>query len=171
MNTFNLAGKNLVLIGMPGVGKSTIGVLLAKELSRSFLDTDVFIQSQESRRLREIIRDEGMNVFRALEERYILTLDCREHVIATGGSVVYSPAAMEHLRSDGVLVHLSLPIEVLETRVSDLKARGVVCAEGQSLPDLYSERMPLYARYSNAEVDCAGMSHEQVVSTILRLVN
>ncbi|GMV91912.1 MAG: hypothetical protein AMXMBFR82_16900 [Candidatus Hydrogenedentota bacterium] len=171
MSVFNLAGKNLVLIGMPGVGKSTIGVLLAKELSRSFLDTDVFIQSQESRRLREIIRDEGMNVFRALEERYILTLDCREHVIATGGSVVYSPAAMEHLRSDGVLVHLSLPIDILATRIGDLNARGVVRSDGQSLPDLYAERMPLYARYRDAEVECAGQSHEQVVAAILRLLN
>ena len=162
-----LGEKNIVLIGMPGVGKSTIGVLLAKEMSRAFLDTDVLIQSQEGRRLREIIGEEGMDVFRALEERYILTLDCREHVIATGGSAVYSEPAMDHLRAHGVVVHLTLPIAVLESRIANLETRGVVHASGQNLRDLYEERLPLYARYRHCEVDCAKRSHEDVVNAIV----
>jgi len=162
-----LGEKNIVLIGMPGVGKSTIGVLLAKELSRAFLDTDVQIQSQEGRRLREIIGEEGMDVFRALEERYLLMLDCRERVIATGGSAVYSEPAMDHLRAHGVVVHLTLPIAILESRIANLEARGVVHAAGQSLWDLYRERLPLYARYRHCEVDCANRSHEDAVNAIV----
>lgn len=165
-----LGKKNLVLIGMPGVGKSTIGVLLAKELSRAFLDTDVLIQSQEGRRLREIIRDEGMDAFRAMEERYILTIDCSEHVIATGGSVVYSEAAMKHLRANGILVHLTLPIAVLEKRVGDLDARGVVRAESQDLRELLDERLELYAAYRDVAIDCSEKDHEQVVRAVLNCI-
>jgi shikimate kinase len=162
-----LGQKNVVLIGMPGVGKSTVGVLLAKELSRAFLDTDVLIQSQEGRRLRDIIREEGMDVFGALEERYILTLDCREHVIATGGSAVYSEPAMSHLRANGIIIHLSLSLAILETRIRDLDARGVVRSDRQSLRDLYDERMPLYARHRDAVIDCSNKTHEQVVCAIV----
>lgn len=165
-----LGQKNVVLIGMPGVGKSTVGVLLAKELSRAFLDTDVLIQSQEGRRLRDIIREEGMDVFGALEERYILTLDCREHVIATGGSAIYSEPAMSHLHANGVIIHLSLPLAVLETRIRDLDARGVVRADDQGLCDLYGERMPLYARHRDAEIDCSDKTHEQIVDAILAVL-
>jgi shikimate kinase len=165
-----LGQKNVVLIGMPGVGKSTVGVLLAKELSRAFLDTDVLIQSQEGRRLRDIIREEGMDVFGALEERYILTLDCREHVIATGGSAVYSEPAMSHLRANGIIIHLSLPLAVIETRIRDLDARGVVRSYRQNLRDLYDERMPQYVRHRDAEIDCSDKTHEQVVCAILAVL-
>jgi shikimate kinase len=165
-----LGGRNVVLIGMPGVGKSTVGVLLAKELSRAFLDTDVLIQSQEGRRLRDIIGEEGMDVFRALEERYILTLDCHEHVIATGGSAVYSEPAMSHLRANGVIIHLTLPLSVLETRIQDLDARGVVRSANKNLCELYLERMPLYARYRDTKIDCSGQTHEEVVNAILAVL-
>ncbi len=166
----NLGEKNIVLIGMPGVGKSTIGVLLAKELSRAFLDTDVLIQSQEGRRLRDIIREDGIEVFRALEERYILTLDCREHVVATGGSAIYSEPAMQHLRGRGVVVHLALPIELLDRRIRSLDDRGVVRAEGQSLRELYEERLPLYTRYRDCEVSCARRNHDDVVGAVIAAI-
>ncbi|MCC6698368.1 MAG: shikimate kinase [Candidatus Hydrogenedentes bacterium] len=164
-------GKNLVLIGMPGVGKSTAGVLLAKELSRGFLDTDVVIQSHEGRRLRDIIEREGVIAFRAIEERYLLGLECHGVVIATGGSAVYSEPAMRHLRDHGIVVHLSLPIEQIEQRVHDLEARGIVRAEGQTLLELYEERQPLYCRYRHCEVDCAGQNHEAVVQAIIAAVS
>ena len=111
---------NIVLIGMPGVGKSTVGVLLAKALSRDFADTDLYIQSRECRRLQEILDGHGRDVFLILEERYVLTLDMQGYVIATGGSVVYSKHAMEHLAATGVIVHLELPFELLERRLSTI---------------------------------------------------
>ena len=112
--------NNIVLIGMPGVGKSTVGVLLAKALSRDFTDTDLYIQSRECRRLQDILDGHGRDIFLTLEERYILTLDCRGHVIATGGSVVYSEPAMDHLADAGIIVHLDLPFDQLERRINNL---------------------------------------------------
>ncbi|MCC6486667.1 MAG: shikimate kinase [Candidatus Hydrogenedentes bacterium] len=163
--------RNIVLIGMPGVGKSTAGVLLAKELSRDFLDTDVVLQSHEGRRLCEIIEHDGMDAFRALEERYILGLNRSGVVIATGGSAVYSEPAMRHLRDHGNIVHLSLPIEQIEQRVRNLEVRGVVRAKGQSLRELYEERQLLYCRYRHCEVDCTGRNHEEVVQAIIATIS
>lgn len=159
--------SNIVLIGMPGVGKSTIGVLLAKELSRGFTDTDVFIQSRECRRLQEILDGEGRDTFLTLEERYVLTLDCRGHVIATGGSVVYSADAMEHLAGAGAIVHLDLPFGPLERRISNLPTRGVVMASGQTLRTLYDERQPLYQRYADISVPCEDLTHDETVLAVV----
>jgi len=161
---------NLVLIGMPGVGKSTVGVLLAKALSRSFVDTDVLIQAHEGRRLQEILDAQGTAVFRGLEERHILALACRAHVIATGGSVVYSEAAMRHLRTGGVAVYLALPLRVLEKRITNLDSRGVVMASTQSFAALYEERRPLYERYADLTIHCRGLNHEQAVARIMDAV-
>jgi shikimate kinase len=158
---------NLILIGMPGCGKSTLGVLLAKALSRNFVDTDLLIQSTECRRLQEIIEDIGMAAFRTMEERYVLTLDCAGCVIATGGSVVYSEAAMEHLKSRGTAVFIDLPLETIRTRVEDMDSRGVVRAPGQSLDELYAERLPLYRRFADVTVAAEGLTHEQAVQRIL----
>jgi len=158
---------NIVLIGMPGVGKSTVGVLLAKTLTRNFLDTDVAIQSAEQRRIMDIIQSEGAEGFCSLEEGHVLGLDCKGCVIATGGSVVYSEAAMGHLRAGGLTVHLLLPLERLSERLSNLDARGVVRLQGQSLDALYEERMPLYSRNAVVEIDCSGLTHEQVVDRIV----
>lgn len=159
--------NNIVLIGMPGVGKSTVGVLLAKALSRNFTDTDVFIQSLECRRLQDILDGHGKDTFLALEERYVLTLDLQGHVIATGGSVVYSQPAMEHLRDRGIIVHLDLPFDVLERRINNLPSRGVVMASGQTLRTLYDERQPLYRHYADIAVPCEGLGHDEVVLAIL----
>lgn len=162
--------RNIVLIGMPGVGKSTVGVLLAKVTSRSFLDTDVLIQSRERRRLQNILDAEGTSAFRAMEERHILSLDCHGHVIATGGSVVYSDRAMAHLKAAGIVVHLALPLPLLVRRLTDLDSRGVVMGPRQTLRDLYEERRPLYEKYADVTVQCEGRTHEQVVDAVARAV-
>ena len=159
--------RNIVLIGMPGAGKSTCGVLLAKALSRGFLDTDVHIQAEEGRRLQEMIDARGTAEFCRLEERHVLSLSCSGCVIATGGSVVYSPAAMEHLSSSGVVIYLRLPLAALEKRLSDLEVRGVVMAPGQTLRELFAERSPLYRRYAEITIGCESLTHEEVVREII----
>ncbi len=160
--------QNIILIGMPGAGKSTIGVLLAKALSRDFADTDVLIQAAEGRRLQEIIDADGLDEFLALEERHVLALNLRGTVIATGGSVVYSDPAMTHLKQHGQVVYLQLPLPHLEARITDMGSRGVVIAPWQNLADLYHERLPLYEHFADFTIDCAGLSHGQVVQAIVQ---
>ena len=159
--------ENIVLIGMPGAGKSTVGVLLAKALSWSFLDTDVYLQAREGRRLQDIIDAEGLDAFCRLEERYVLSLDCRQHVIATGGSVIYSERAVRHLKSNGLAVYLDLPLDLLERRVGDLHARGVVIARGQTLAALHAERDGLYRRHADWIIDGAGKTQDQLVTEVV----
>ena len=165
-----MALSNLVLIGMPGVGKSTVGVLLAKATSRDFLDTDVFIQAREGRALQAILDAEGRDAFCRLEERYTLALDCRDHVIATGGSVVYSRAAMTHLRNSGAVVHLTLPLALLEQRITNMAWRGIVMAPGQTLAQVYAQREPLYRQWADVTVPCDGRTADQVVADVLAAI-
>ncbi|HNR34615.1 MAG TPA: shikimate kinase [Candidatus Hydrogenedentes bacterium] len=160
--------RNVVLIGMPGVGKSTVGVLLAKALSRSFIDTDVHLQAREGRRLQDIIDTDGLDRFRAIEENFILSLDCREHVVATGGSVVYSERAMAHLRRSGPVVYLYLPLEPLYARVTNLDSRGIVMAPGQTFAELFDERQPLYAKHADVTIHCAGLNHDETAAAIVQ---
>ncbi len=160
--------KNIILIGMPGAGKSTVGVLLAKALSCDFVDTDILIQAAEGRRLQEIIDADGLDNFLALEERHVLALDVHGAVIATGGSVVYSDPAMTHLKQQGQVAYLKLPLPDLEARISDMDSRGVVIAPWQNLADLYHERLPLYEHFADVTIDCAGLSHGQVVQAIIQ---
>lgn len=159
---------NIVLIGMPGVGKSTIGVLLAKALSRDFVDTDVLIQAAEGRRLQELIDAKGLDAFLALEERHVAALDVHQSVIATGGSVVYSDSAMAHLKQNALVIYLRLPLEDLEARLTNMDARGVVIAPWQSLADLYHERLPLYEHFADITIDSAGLTHDQTVQAVVR---
>ena len=159
---------NIVLIGMPAVGKSTIGVLLAKATSRDFIDTDVYIQAREGRSLQEIINQEGLEEFCRIEARHVLSLSCRGKVMATGGSVVYSEAAMKYLGSCGVIVHLTLDLAAIKKRLTDLDARGVVMAPGKTLDLLYDERLPLYRQYADFTVNCRGKNHEGIVTEIIR---
>jgi shikimate kinase len=163
-----LDGQNIVLIGMPGAGKSTVGMGLSEELSMPLVDTDQLIESRWGCSLQEIIDFEGLGAFRRREEAEILDLEVDEHVIATGGSVVYSGKAMAHLRRMGWVVWLDVPIEGLEKRLrSGLDDRGIVKTPGQSLGDLLKERRPLYERYADHRVSTHGRSDREVVSRIL----
>jgi shikimate kinase len=158
--------KNIVLIGMPGVGKSTVGVLLAKALGRYFLDTDVLIQAAQGWSLQEIIDRDGLAAFCKIEEEYVLSIDLTNAVIATGGSVVYSAKAMRHLAVHGIIVHLDLPVDGIEQRIRDLCTRGVVMERGQTIRSLYDQRQPLYRQYAHLTIDCTSKNHEQVVTKI-----
>jgi shikimate kinase len=145
-------------------------VLLAKATSRAFLDTDVAIQAAEGRSLQQIIDEDGLDAFCRIEEGHVVSLTCRSTVIATGGSVVYSPAAMRHLATGGIVIHLDLDLASTERRLTNLATRGVVMAPGQTLATLYAERLPLYRRYAELTVDCAGKSHEEVVWEITKRI-
>ena len=158
---------NVALIGMPGAGKSTLGVLLAKRTRRSFLDTDLRIQEAERTPLRELIEKRGVAAFRRIEEQCVMDLDCSGCVIATGGSVVYSSAAMEKLVRIATCVYLDVPQSELARRLGSLSARGVVRLPGQGLADLLAERRPLYERWAELRVDCAGLDHEAAVEAIV----
>lgn len=153
--------RNIVLIGMPGVGKSTVGVILAKQLGLQFVDADLLIQQQEGRLLHEIITQEGVDGFLAIENRVNASINARGAVISTGGSVVYGREAMEHLKRTGTVVYLKLPYHELECRLRNLKDRGVVLRGDQTLRDLYEERTPLYERYADLVIDETGLDIEQ----------
>ncbi|HBG25920.1 MAG: shikimate kinase [Planctomycetes bacterium GWF2_41_51] len=163
--------KNIVLIGMPAVGKSTIGVLLAKRLGRYFLDTDVYIQAVVGRTLQNIIDSDGLEEFCKIESEHICCIDKTDCVIATGGSAVYSNEAMNHLKSNGIIVYLDLPLEMIKKRLTDLNIRGVVMSKGQTLDDLYKKRTPLYEKWAEVTIDCLNLSHEQTVDKIIEQIN
>jgi shikimate kinase len=158
---------NLVLIGMPGSGKSTVGVILAKQIALGFIDTDVIIQTSEGRSLQDIVDRDGCMALRRIEEKTLLGISLRNHVIATGGSAVYSEAAMIHLKSNGVVVFLDLDLPTLKTRIHDFETRGLAKSPGQSLDDLYLERSPLYKKYADLVVECGNLSHEGVCARII----
>ncbi|WP_232305507.1 shikimate kinase [Gilvimarinus polysaccharolyticus] len=160
-------GESIVFIGMPGAGKSTIGVLLAKELAREFVDTDLLIQVDAGKTLQDIVYESDYRHLRQLEEATILTLNCDRHVIATGGSVIYSDTAMQHLKSLGQVVFLDLPLADVETRVENFSTRGIASPEGQNLADIYAERQPLYQRHANITIDCRGKTPAQIVSEVI----
>lgn len=163
--------SNIVLIGMPGAGKSTVGVILAKQTAREFIDTDLLIQAAEERSLQTIADRDGYLALRAIEERILLSLNVTHHVVATGGSAAYSSAAMDHLRRHGIVVFLHLPLDELRERVRDFATRGIARAPEQSFADLYEERFPLYAKYADVTIACQGLNQEQVSEAIRRRIN
>lgn len=158
--------SNVVLIGMPGAGKSTIGVVLAKRLGMSFVDSDLVIQEQYGKLLHELIEAYGVEGFWHIENDVNAALKHRNSVIATGGSAVYGREAMEHLREIGQVVYLKLPYEEIEERLGDLNARGVTLQPGQDLRGLYGERIPLYEKYAHITIDCQGKMLREIVSEI-----
>ena len=160
--------QNLILIGMPGAGKSTIGVLLAKRLRVSFLDTDILMQTGEGCYLQETIADHGLDGFRRIEERYLLTVPPDCGIVATGGSAVYSRKAMAHLRSLGPAVYLQIDLVPLKDRLGNLDERGVLRMPGQTIDMLYDERCQLYERFADITVFTAGVTPDQVVAQVLR---
>lgn len=161
--------NNIVLIGMPGAGKSTVGVVLAKKLGYSFVDADLVIQSWEGKLLHEIIAERGVEGFWMLEETVGESIEAERTVIATGGSAVYGGNAMAHYRQIGTVVYLSLPLEEIRERLGDLTERGVTLKSGQDLDGLYAERQPLYERYADVTVDCEGLSIREIVEKIAAL--
>lgn len=158
--------KNIVLIGMPGAGKSTVGVVLAKHGGFRFVDSDLVIQEQTGMLLHEIITQKGDDGFRQVENRINASLQAKHSVIATGGSVIYGKEAMKHLREIGTVVYLKLSYESIADRLGDLKERGVTLKEGQTLRQLYDERIPLYERYADVTVDCEKKSIREIVAEI-----
>ena len=158
--------ESIVLIGMPGSGKSTVGVLLAKEMRKDFVDTDLLIQTRTGRALQEILDGDGVEGFLAQEERTILEFAPSGQVVATGGSVVYSRASMEHLARKGICVYLDCTIQALEGRLSNLDSRGVVRAPGQTIEHLLAERDPLYRTWARLVVDNSHEDHQKVVREI-----
>ncbi|MEE9205084.1 MAG: shikimate kinase [Nitrospirales bacterium] len=159
--------SNIVLVGMPASGKSTVGVLLAKLTSRDFVDADVLIQISEGRSLQDIADTEGHMALRRIEEKALLGLDCHHHVIATGGSAVYSQTAMKHLKSDGIVVFLDADLPTLKSRVHNFCTRGLAKRPGQSFADLFEERFILYTKYADLTVDCADLTQDEVCARII----
>ena len=157
---------NIVLIGMPGAGKSTVGVVLAKHLGCRFVDSDLVIQEKYGKLLHELIEEHGVEGFWMIENEVNASLALEGSVIATGGSVIYGKEAMEHLRLIGNVVYLKLPYEEVAERLGDLNARGVTLMPGQTLHDLYEERTPLYEKYAHVTIDCSGKVLRDIVMEI-----
>lgn len=163
--------SNLVLIGMPGSGKSTIGVILAKRTSHDFIDTDVVIQSVQGRSLQDILDSEGYMRLREIESEVLQSLDVKNHVISTGGSAVYSDAAMQHLKEDGVMIYLDVSLDTLRSRITDYETRGIAKRPDQSFDELFLERTLLYRKYADITIAGDGLNQDQVCERILSELN
>ncbi len=164
MNKFT---TSLILIGMPGAGKSTIGLLLAKALAKDFVDTDLLIQLREEKTLQDIVDNHGYLHLRSIEEDVLRQANYPNHIIATGGSVVYSSAAMEHLRHFGQTVFLDVPLPELHRRIHDFETRGLARQPGQSLDELFHERRALYEKYADISINCYDKTPEQIIDEII----
>lgn len=162
-----LPKSNIILIGMPGSGKSTVGVILAKMLGLSYLDTDILIQNEERRTLQQIVDSDGHMVLRDIEERVLLTVNCDDHVIATGGSAAYSDAAMNHLKKNGVVVFLQANLQALRDRIHNYETRGLAKAPGQSFQDLFDERLRLYNKYCDFSIESSNLTQDQVCDQLV----
>lgn len=164
------AKSNIVLIGMPGAGKSTVGVVLAKHLGMSFVDSDLVIQDTYKRLLHQLIEEHGVEGFWKIENDINAALDKRNCVIATGGSAIYGGEAMAHLREIGAVVYLKLSYEEVAERLGDLNARGVTLRSGQDLRALFTERTPLYEKYAHVTIACDGKPIREIVKEIAEKV-
>jgi shikimate kinase len=158
--------RNIILIGMPGAGKSTVGVLLAKRLGYHFVDTDLLLQTEQGCRLQEIITRVGLDAFKKLEADQLCRLDISHAVVATGGSAIYSDRAMGHLRTLGQRVFIDIPLAELLGRVNDMDSRGLVIGPGESYEELFAERLPLYRRYAEITIAGGGLKVEAVAAAI-----
>lgn len=158
--------NNIVLIGMAGAGKSSVGAFLAKTMNLHFVDVDTLIEEDQNAPLQQVLERHGVPGFRKLEEKVILTMQQRNHVIATGGSAIYSEAGMAHLKQFSLLVLLDVPLPILQQRVGNFSSRGLVKTEGQSFAELVEERLPLYQKHADCTVSC----DEKTVETICQLI-
>lgn len=159
--------NNIILIGMPGAGKSTIGVILAKALGYKFIDSDLLIQEQEGCLLKDIIEARGLEGLIAIEERVNASIKADHTVIATGGSVIYGERAMKHLKSIGTVVYIKLSYETIASRLGNIRQRGVVMRKGQTLENLYNERCPLYESYADIIIEAEGLGIEEVLEELV----
>jgi len=157
---------NIILIGMPGSGKSTVGVILAKQLKMQFLDTDILIQNYTNKTLQSIVNKKGHMVLRQIEEKVLLSIQCHNHIIATGGSAAYSAAAMNHLRSGGTIIFLHTELSALQARIDNYETRGLAKRPDQTLSDLFEERKILYERFADITVESTGFTQDQVCYNI-----
>ncbi len=162
----NIPKSNVILIGMPGSGKSTIGVILAKTLTKQFVDTDILIQTEEQRSLQEIINDDGHMTLRAIEEKVLLGVQCENHIIATGGSAAYSQLAMNHLKKNGIMIFLHADLNALRSRINNYETRGLAKRPDQSFNDLFNERSELYKKYADITIESSLLSQDQVCDDI-----
>lgn len=162
--------KNIILIGMPGCGKSTMGVLLAKTLGYEFVDTDLIIQKNTGRLLHKIVEQDGKEAFLDIEKDAILTLSTDGAVIATGGSAVLRADAMEHLRKNGIVVYLSLPYMAVSKRIRNIKTRGIAFGEGETLRDIYNQRLPYYEKYADITLRCDFGTVEKNVTKLVDIL-
>jgi shikimate kinase len=163
--------SNIILIGMPGSGKSTIGVILAKKTAKAFIDTDVMIQTNEGRSLQAIIDCDGYMALRRIEERNLLTINYTDHVISTGGSAAYSDAAMRHLKSIGTIVFLNVNLITLTKRIRDFDTRGLAKRADQTFEDLFNERYSLYRKYADITIDNSDMNQDEVCKEIVKRID
>ena len=161
---------NVVLIGMPGCGKSTIGVLLAKALMLDFVDTDLLIQKKYSKTLSEIINSEGLEAFKEKENSVLSEISFENSIIATGGSAVYSESGMENLKKDATVVYLKLSPAEIKGRIKNIKTRGIVMGKGVTIDSLYLERAPLYEKYADFVLDCEGLDVEGCVNALSEIL-
>ena len=161
---------NVVLIGMPGCGKSTIGVLLAKALMLDFVDTDLLIQKKYSKTLSEIINSEGLEAFKEKENSVLSEISFENSIIATGGSAVYSESGMENLKKGATVVYLKLSPAEIKSRIKNIKTRGIVMGKGVTIDSLYLERAPLYEKYADFVLDCEGLDVEGCVNALSEIL-
>jgi shikimate kinase len=166
-----VASENVILIGMFGSGKSTIGRLLAEKLRYYFLDVDQLIESHYRKSLQKVLDELGMKKFMKMESQTLRKLETRKCVIAPGGSAVYYPLAMQHLKKLGPKIYLEVSLRELKKRIPSWDQRGVVCRGGHTLDELYRERVPLYQRYADITISCSNQSTAKVISTILKKIN
>ena len=163
--------KNVILVGMPSCGKSTIGVVLAKTMNKGFVDTDLLIQEKEEKPLQDIINQSGNDYFRKVEEEVLCSVDTSNSVISTGGSAIYYDAAMQHLKKQGTVVYLKVALETIESRLNNIKTRGVTMEKGATIASLYEERIPLYEKYADVIIEADGFEVEDTVEAIINAVN
>ena len=158
---------NIILIGMPGSGKSTVGVILAKMLAKRYLDTDILLQNIEKRSLQDIVDKEGHMALRKVEQKVLLSIQCQNHVVATGGSAAYSEPAMMHLKTIGIIVFLHADLPTLNRRIHNYETRGLAKRPDQSFQDLFDERLVLYEKYADITVQSSKLTQDQVCDLIV----
>lgn len=162
--------QNIILVGMPSCGKSTVGVVLAKTMNKGFVDTDILIQQAEAKTLQEIINEKGNDYFHQVEERELLGFEGENYVVATGGSAIYFDRAMEKFKEKGLIVYLQVSLETVLERLSNIKTRGVTLEKGQTLADLYAQRVPLYEKHADIVISGDSLTVEEVVEKIIAAI-